>query len=51
MSDMAHLLGAKELHSFVAYSFRNYDYSNDTEVDIWTSDLFLDLLVHIMLIS
>jgi hypothetical protein len=51
MSDMAHLLGAKELHSFVAYSFRNYDYSNDTEVDIWSADHCQDLLVHYLLIS
>jgi hypothetical protein len=51
MSDMAHLLGAKKRQSFVAYSFRSYDYAYDTEVDIWTSDRFLDFIVHYMLIS
>jgi hypothetical protein len=49
MSDMAQLLGAKELQSFVAYSLIIYDYSYDTEVDIWTVDRFQDFLVHYML--
>jgi hypothetical protein len=40
MNDMAQFLGAKELHSLVVYSFRNYDYSNDTEVDIWPADCY-----------
>jgi hypothetical protein len=40
MSDMAHLLGAKELQSFVANPFTIYDYTFDTEVDIRTADLF-----------
>jgi hypothetical protein len=46
MSDMAQFLGAKELHSFVAYSLMIYDYAYDTQVDIWTADRFQDLLVH-----
>jgi hypothetical protein len=33
MSDMAQLLGAKELKSFVTYSLQIYDYASDTEVD------------------
>jgi hypothetical protein len=48
---MAHLLGAKELQSFVAYSLRSYDYAYDTEVDILIADRFQDLLVHYLLIS
>jgi hypothetical protein len=48
---MAHWLRAKELHSFVAYSFLVYDYAYDTEVDIWRADRFQDLLVHYMLMS
>jgi hypothetical protein len=51
MSDMAQLSGAKELHSFVAYLVKIYDYAYDTEVDIWTSDLFLDFLVHYLLMN
>jgi hypothetical protein len=33
-------LRAKELHSFVAYSFLVYDYACDTEVDI---DIDIDI--------
>jgi hypothetical protein len=33
-SDMTQFLGAKEPHSFVAYSFLVYDYAYDTQVDI-----------------
>jgi hypothetical protein len=51
MNDMTQLLGAKELHSFIVYSFRNYDNSNDTEVDICPADLIQDLLVHYLLTS
>jgi hypothetical protein len=51
MSDMTHLLGAKELHFFVSYSLIPYDYAYDTEVDIWTSDRFLDFLVHYLLMN
>jgi hypothetical protein len=43
---MAQFLGAKELRPFVAYSFRNYDYSNDTEVDLFFFYLSQDLLFH-----
>jgi hypothetical protein len=49
MSDMAQLLGAKELHSFVVYLLRAYDYVYDTEVDLWSSDRYRDLLVHYLL--
>jgi hypothetical protein len=51
MSEMAQLLGAKELQSFVPYSFKIYDYAYDTEVDIWTADLCQDHIVHYLLIS
>jgi hypothetical protein len=50
MSDMAQFLGAKELHSFVAYLLLIYDYSYDTKVDILTADRFQDLLVHYLLV-
>jgi hypothetical protein len=43
---MAHLLGAKERQPFVAYSFSNYDYSNDTEVDLFFFYLAQDLFFH-----
>jgi hypothetical protein len=39
-------LGSKEQKSFVAYSFRNYDYSSDTEADIFFLYLMQDLLFH-----
>jgi hypothetical protein len=49
---MAQLLGAKELHFFVANSSHIYDYSYDTEVDILTANRFLDFpLVHYLLMS
>jgi hypothetical protein len=48
---MAQFLGAKELHSFVAYSLVPYDYAYDTEADILTADLFQDNLVHYQLIN
>jgi hypothetical protein len=32
---MAHLLGAKEPHSFVAYLLKTYDYADDTEADLF----------------
>jgi hypothetical protein len=43
---MAQLLGAKELHSFIAYSLIPYDYAYDTKEDILTADRFQDNLVH-----
>jgi hypothetical protein len=43
---MAHLLGAKELHSFVAYSLIIYDYVYHTEVDLFFFYLAQDLLFH-----
>jgi hypothetical protein len=46
MIDMAHLLGAKELQSFVAYSFRIYDYAYDTEEDLFLFYLSQDILFH-----
>jgi hypothetical protein len=48
---MAQLLGAKELHSFVAYSLKIYDYARDTQADILSADHCQDLLVHYLLIS
>jgi hypothetical protein len=51
MIDMAQLLGAKELHSFVAYSLVPYDYAYDTEVDNLFADRFQDNLVHYQLIN
>jgi hypothetical protein len=49
MSDMAQLLGAKELHSFVANSLIIYDYAYDTKVDHLFVDHFRDPLVHYLL--
>jgi hypothetical protein len=49
LNDMAQLLGAKELHSFVAYSLIIYDDAYDTKVDILFADLFQNLLVHYLL--
>jgi hypothetical protein len=46
LSDMAQLLGAKELQSLVAYSFIPYDYANDTEVDLFFFYLTQDLSFH-----
>jgi hypothetical protein len=46
LSDMAQLLGAKELQSFVAYLFLIYDYAYDTEVDLFLFYLIQDLLFH-----
>jgi hypothetical protein len=48
---MAQFSGAKELHSFVAYSFIPYDYAYDTQVDIFFSDRFQDNIVHYQLIN
>jgi hypothetical protein len=36
---MAHLLRAKGLQSFVAYSLIPYDYAYDTEVDLFIFDM------------
>jgi hypothetical protein len=49
MSYMTQLLGAKELHSFVAYSFLVYHYAYGTEVDIWPADYYQDVFVHFLL--
>jgi hypothetical protein len=43
---MTHLLGAKERQSFVAYSFKTYDYAYDTEVDLIFFYLAQDLSFH-----
>jgi hypothetical protein len=40
------LLGAKELHSFVAISLRIYDYAYDTKVDHFLFYLTHNLLSH-----
>jgi hypothetical protein len=48
---MTHFLGAKELHSFFAYSLIPYDYAYDTKEDNLFSDRFQDHLVHYMLMS
>jgi hypothetical protein len=48
---MAQLLGAKELHSFVANLLIIYDYVYDTEVDIWTAGRFLEYPVHFLMIN
>jgi hypothetical protein len=47
---MAQLLGAKELHSFVANPFIIYDYAYDTKVDHIVFYLPQDLLSHSKLI-
>jgi hypothetical protein len=51
MSYMAQRLGAKELHSFFAYSLIPYDYAYDTKEDNLFADSFQDHLVHYMLMS
>jgi hypothetical protein len=52
MSDMAHLLRAKELNSFVVYSSRTYDYAENTDVDIfWTADHIRNFLFHYLLMG
>jgi hypothetical protein len=47
---MTHLLGAKELQSFIVYSLISYDYAYGTKADILFADRFQDLLVHNLLI-
>jgi hypothetical protein len=49
MSDMTQLLGAKKRHSSIAYLF--YDYTYDTEVDLWCIDRFQDFPVHDLLMN
>jgi hypothetical protein len=46
MSDMAQLLGAKELQSFIVQLFGIYDYANDTELDLFIWDSAQDNLFH-----
>jgi hypothetical protein len=46
LSDMAQFLGAKERQSFIAYLLLIYDYSYDTEVDLFLFYLIQDLLFH-----
>jgi hypothetical protein len=46
MSDMAQLLGAKDLHSFVSYLLRIFDYAYDTKVGIWFANCLQYVLVH-----
>jgi hypothetical protein len=46
MSDMAHLLGAKELQSFVASLFEIYDYAYYTEADRFFCYLAQNILSH-----
>jgi hypothetical protein len=43
---MAQLLGAKKLHSLVAYSLIPYDYAYDTKEDTLFSDRFQYLSAH-----
>jgi hypothetical protein len=43
---MAQLFGTKELHSFVAYSLKIYDYAYDTKVDLFCFYLTQNLLFH-----
>jgi hypothetical protein len=49
MSDMAQLLRAKEVHSFVAHSVIIYDYAYDTESDHLFVDHFRNLIFHYLL--
>jgi hypothetical protein len=46
LSDMAQLLGAKELHSFITYLLRSYDYADYTQVDRSFFYLIQDVLSH-----
>jgi hypothetical protein len=46
---MAHLLGAKELQSFIVYPLIPYDYAYGTKADLWTANFIQDNLVHYQL--
>jgi hypothetical protein len=46
---MAQLLGTEEPQSFVADSFRIYDYAYDTKVDLFLCYLAQNLLSHLKL--